>query len=42
MPTEYGEFKAVAFREKLTGKHHVALVKGDVDGADERARPRPF
>ncbi len=33
MPTEYGEFKAVAFREKLTGKHHVALVKGDVDGA---------
>src|SRR5204862_7414967 len=29
----YGEFTAVAFREKLTGKHHVALVKGDVDGA---------
>ena len=24
---------AVAFREKLTGKHHVALVKGDVEGA---------
>src|SRR3990170_2501220 len=33
MPTTYGEFKAVAFREVLTGKHHVALVKGDVDGA---------
>jgi 3,4-dihydroxy 2-butanone 4-phosphate synthase / GTP cyclohydrolase II len=34
MPTVYGEFTAVAFRETLTGKHHVALVKGDVDGAD--------
>ncbi|HWJ33018.1 MAG TPA: bifunctional 3,4-dihydroxy-2-butanone-4-phosphate synthase/GTP cyclohydrolase II [Gaiellaceae bacterium] len=34
MPTAYGDFVAVAFREKLTGKHHVALVKGDVDGAD--------
>jgi 3,4-dihydroxy 2-butanone 4-phosphate synthase / GTP cyclohydrolase II len=34
MPTAYGEFTAVAFREKLTGKHHVALVKGDVDGAE--------
>ena len=26
----------------LTGKHHVALVKGDVDGRRERARPRPL
>jgi 3,4-dihydroxy 2-butanone 4-phosphate synthase/GTP cyclohydrolase II len=34
MPTAYGEFVAVAFREKLSGKHHVALVKGDVDGAE--------
>ena len=34
LPTEYGEFTAVAFREKLTGKTHVALVKGDVDGAE--------
>jgi 3,4-dihydroxy 2-butanone 4-phosphate synthase/GTP cyclohydrolase II len=34
MPTAYGEFTAVAFREKLTGKTHVALVKGDVDGAE--------
>ncbi len=32
MPTAYGEFSAVAFRERLTGKHHVALVKGDVSG----------
>jgi 3,4-dihydroxy 2-butanone 4-phosphate synthase / GTP cyclohydrolase II len=34
LPTLYGEFTAVAFREKLTGKHHVALVRGDVDGAE--------
>src|SRR5256886_2209565 len=34
LPTGYGEFTAVAFREKLTGKHHVALVKGDVAGAE--------
>ena len=34
LPTEYGDFHAVAFREKLTGKTHVALVKGDVDGAE--------
>jgi 3,4-dihydroxy 2-butanone 4-phosphate synthase / GTP cyclohydrolase II len=34
LPTEYGEFTAVAFREKLNGKTHVALVKGDVDGAE--------
>jgi 3,4-dihydroxy 2-butanone 4-phosphate synthase/GTP cyclohydrolase II len=35
LPTAYGEFQALAFREKLTGKTHLALVKGDVDGAHE-------
>jgi 3,4-dihydroxy 2-butanone 4-phosphate synthase/GTP cyclohydrolase II len=34
LPTAYGEFTAVAFREKLTGQHHVALVKGEVDGEE--------
>jgi 3,4-dihydroxy 2-butanone 4-phosphate synthase/GTP cyclohydrolase II len=34
LPTEYGEFTAVAFRETLSGKHHVALVRGDVEGAN--------
>jgi 3,4-dihydroxy 2-butanone 4-phosphate synthase / GTP cyclohydrolase II len=34
LPTAYGEFTAVAFRETLTGKHHVALVKGDVEGRE--------
>jgi 3,4-dihydroxy 2-butanone 4-phosphate synthase / GTP cyclohydrolase II len=32
LPTGYGDFTAVAFRERLTGKHHLALVKGEVDG----------
>jgi 3,4-dihydroxy 2-butanone 4-phosphate synthase/GTP cyclohydrolase II len=35
LPTTYGEFTAVAFRERLTGKHHVALVKGDVAGEED-------
>jgi 3,4-dihydroxy 2-butanone 4-phosphate synthase / GTP cyclohydrolase II len=34
LPTVYGEFTATLFRETLTGKQHVALVKGEVDGAD--------
>jgi 3,4-dihydroxy 2-butanone 4-phosphate synthase/GTP cyclohydrolase II len=35
LPTTYGEFTAVAFRELLTGKHHIALVKGEVAGAED-------
>jgi 3,4-dihydroxy 2-butanone 4-phosphate synthase/GTP cyclohydrolase II len=35
MPTVYGEFTATLFRETLTGKQHVALVRGEVDGADD-------
>jgi 3,4-dihydroxy 2-butanone 4-phosphate synthase / GTP cyclohydrolase II len=35
LPTAYGDFTAIAFREKLTGKHHVALVKGDVEGEED-------
>jgi 3,4-dihydroxy 2-butanone 4-phosphate synthase/GTP cyclohydrolase II len=34
LPTDYGEFQAVAYRELLTNKQHLALVKGDVDGAE--------
>jgi 3,4-dihydroxy 2-butanone 4-phosphate synthase / GTP cyclohydrolase II len=33
LPTLYGEFRAVAFRERLTGKNHIALVRGDIEGA---------
>jgi 3,4-dihydroxy 2-butanone 4-phosphate synthase / GTP cyclohydrolase II len=35
LPTAYGDFTAIAFRETLTGKHHVALVKGDLEGAED-------
>jgi 3,4-dihydroxy 2-butanone 4-phosphate synthase/GTP cyclohydrolase II len=35
LPTAYGEFTAVAFRETLTGKHHVALVNGAVAGEED-------
>jgi len=35
LPTAIGVFQAVAYEEVLTGKHHVALVKGDVDGAQD-------
>jgi 3,4-dihydroxy 2-butanone 4-phosphate synthase/GTP cyclohydrolase II len=34
LPTAYGDFTAIAYREKLSGKHHVALVRGEVEGAD--------
>jgi 3,4-dihydroxy 2-butanone 4-phosphate synthase/GTP cyclohydrolase II len=34
LPTAHGVFEAVAYEEVLSGKHHVALVKGDVDGAE--------
>jgi 3,4-dihydroxy 2-butanone 4-phosphate synthase/GTP cyclohydrolase II len=34
LPTDYGEFDLVAFREKLTGKVHTALVAGEVEGAE--------
>jgi 3,4-dihydroxy 2-butanone 4-phosphate synthase/GTP cyclohydrolase II len=30
LPTEYGAFTAVAFRETLTGREHVALVMGEI------------
>ena len=32
MPTAHGEFTMIAFQETLTGKNHLALVKGDVAG----------
>jgi 3,4-dihydroxy 2-butanone 4-phosphate synthase / GTP cyclohydrolase II len=35
LPTDHGDFQAVAYREPLTGKNHVALVKGEVDGAED-------
>lgn len=34
LPTKYGDFKLVGYREKLTGKEHVALVKGNVENGE--------
>jgi 3,4-dihydroxy 2-butanone 4-phosphate synthase/GTP cyclohydrolase II len=34
LPTDYGEFQGVAYREHLTGKQHLALVRGDVAGRE--------
>ena len=39
MPTKYGEFKAHCYVNKITGEHHVALVKGDIgDGQNVLCR----
>jgi 3,4-dihydroxy 2-butanone 4-phosphate synthase/GTP cyclohydrolase II len=35
LPTDMGEWTAVGYRSIIDGKHHLALVKGDVDGADD-------
>ncbi|MEA2273024.1 MAG: 3,4-dihydroxy 2-butanone 4-phosphate synthase / cyclohydrolase [Solirubrobacteraceae bacterium] len=35
LPTEFGEFNVVGFRSLVDDKHHVAMVKGDVAGADD-------
>jgi 3,4-dihydroxy 2-butanone 4-phosphate synthase/GTP cyclohydrolase II len=35
LPTRYGEFTATGYRSIVDGKHHVALVYGDVDGAED-------
>jgi 3,4-dihydroxy 2-butanone 4-phosphate synthase/GTP cyclohydrolase II len=35
LPTEFGDFTAVGYRSLVDDKHHVAMVKGDVDGAED-------
>jgi 3,4-dihydroxy 2-butanone 4-phosphate synthase/GTP cyclohydrolase II len=35
LPTAFGDFTAVGYRALLDGKHHVALVKGDVEGKQD-------
>ncbi|HEY7633795.1 MAG TPA: bifunctional 3,4-dihydroxy-2-butanone-4-phosphate synthase/GTP cyclohydrolase II [Thermoleophilaceae bacterium] len=34
MPTDYGDFTVVGFRSLVDTKHHVAMVKGEVDGKE--------
>ncbi len=35
LPTTFGDFTAVGYRSLVDDKHHVALVKGEVEGADD-------
>ncbi len=35
LPTKFGDFKAVGFESKVSGEHHLALVKGDISEEDE-------
>jgi 3,4-dihydroxy 2-butanone 4-phosphate synthase/GTP cyclohydrolase II len=35
LPTKFGEFSAVGYRSLVDDKHHVAMVKGEVSGAED-------
>jgi 3,4-dihydroxy 2-butanone 4-phosphate synthase/GTP cyclohydrolase II len=35
LPTGFGDFTAVGYRSLVDNKHHVALVKGEVEGHDD-------
>lgn len=35
LPTAWGEWQAVGYRSLVDGKHHLALVKGQVEGAED-------
>ena len=35
LPTEFGDFTAVGYRSLVDDKHHVAMVKGEIDGAED-------
>jgi 3,4-dihydroxy 2-butanone 4-phosphate synthase / GTP cyclohydrolase II len=35
LPTRHGDFTAVGYRSLIDGKHHLALVHGEVDGEDD-------
>jgi 3,4-dihydroxy 2-butanone 4-phosphate synthase/GTP cyclohydrolase II len=35
LPTTFGDFVAVGYRSLVDDKHHVALVKGDVEGCED-------
>lgn len=34
MPTQYGYFRLIPFRQKSTGLEHIALIKGDVSSSE--------
>ena len=35
LPTQFGDFTVVGFRSLVDEKHHVAMVKGEVDGEED-------
>jgi 3,4-dihydroxy 2-butanone 4-phosphate synthase/GTP cyclohydrolase II len=35
LPTDFGDFQAVGFRSLVDGKHHIAMVKGEVADAED-------
>ncbi len=35
LPTKFGEFNVVGFRSLVDEKHHVAMVKGEIDGQED-------
>ncbi|MBS1678829.1 MAG: 3,4-dihydroxy-2-butanone-4-phosphate synthase [Actinobacteria bacterium] len=35
LPTTFGDFRAFGYRSLLDDSHHVAMVKGELDGGDE-------
>jgi 3,4-dihydroxy 2-butanone 4-phosphate synthase / GTP cyclohydrolase II len=35
LPTKFGHFNVVGFRSLVDDKHHVAMVKGDIDGQED-------
>lgn len=40
MPTAYGHFRLIPFRQKSNGLEHIAIIKGDLAGSDEPALVR--
>ncbi len=34
LPTMYGDFKLIPFRQKSSGQEHIALIKGDIHSGD--------
>ncbi len=35
LPTKFGEFNVVGYRSLVDDKHHVAMVRGEIDGQDD-------
>lgn len=35
LPTKYGDFRLIAFADKLTAQNHIALTKGEIAGAPD-------